>query len=67
MFNRVCRYKKEGKEVSDAFEAGWQWISNIFNVSDRYQDFKVLDLNTCQSIIESLEDITHKLNLVNFK
>lgn len=66
MFDRVCEYKRVERREFDAFEAGWQWISNTFNVSDRYQDFKVLDLKTCQSIIESLEDITHKLNLVNF-
>ena len=67
MFERVCRYKKEEKGDSNAFEAGWDWIRNKFKISDKYKNFKVLDLKTCQSIIKDLETITHKLDIVNFK
>ena len=66
MFERVCRYKHEEKGDLDAVEAGWDWIRTKFEISDKYKDFKVLDLQTCQSIIKDLEAITHKLNLVNF-
>lgn len=41
-------------------------IRTTFEISDKYNDFKVLDLKTCQSIIKGLEAVTHKLDIVNF-
>lgn len=66
MFERVCRYKKEQKGDPKALEAGWNWIHTTFKISNKYRDFKILDMTACQLIIKDLEVITHKLNLVNF-